>query len=71
MVKVTVYARHHSGLIRVGAVQFTPATNSSSAQVALEPPRFVSDGVALRINTDLLAGKDSGDVDWWHWRKEN
>ena len=70
MFKVTVYARHHSGLIRMGALQLTPAPDGSSARAVLKPPRFGSDGVALQIETDVLAGKDSGDLDWWHWQKE-
>jgi len=70
MVKVTVYARHHSGMIRMGALQLIPGPDGSSARAVLEPPGFVSDGVALQIKTDVLAGKDSGDVDWWHWKKE-
>ena len=70
MVRVTVYARHHSGLIRIGAITILPAPDASGRQVVLDPRNCVPDRVGLRIKAELLSGADFGDVDWWHWRKE-
>ena len=56
MVRVTVYARHHSGLIRIGAITILPAPDASGRQVVLDPRNCVPDRVGLRIKEGLLAG---------------
>jgi hypothetical protein len=70
MVTVTVYVRDPDGLTRVGTGQIFAAPVLQGVNIVLDPPGCVPDGVALRIKTDVIAGADYGDVDWWHWRKE-
>ena len=57
-------------MIRIGAITLLPAPDASGRQVVLDPRNCVPDRVGLRIKEGLLAGADFGDVDWWHWRKE-
>jgi hypothetical protein len=70
MTRVSIYARDPAGLVRIGAVAFPPGSGSLGRQFTLDPPGCVPDGVASAIRSQVQAGVNSGDLDWWYWRKE-
>jgi hypothetical protein len=70
LIEVTVYTHYGESLVRVGRVKFIPAPTSPAVQVVLDPPGCVPDGVAILIKSQLLAGVNAGNVDWWYWQKD-